>query len=134
MFFQFGLPTGGQMSLLISAVVMILLDMLLLKIALAITKAEVKKNMKWVAASWGIQFGIILFIASPIFLYTILGRFEEDAGIIILVTFFSVFIDVNVINLIHRIGLKRSTVVMIFVVGPIISAMSLIGSTLGSGF
>ena len=134
MFFQFGIPTGEQMGLIISAAVLILFDILLLKIGLAITKAQVKKNMKWVAASWGIQLGVIFFIGSPLILYGMIGEFRGDPGIIMMVVFFSVFIDVNIINLIHRIGLKRSVVVMILVVGPIISAMVSLGSALGGSF
>jgi hypothetical protein len=133
MIFQFGMPSGGQMSLIISAVMLILFDMLLLKIGLAITKAQVKKKMKWVAASFGIQFGVIFFISSPLLLYSMIGEFQGDPGLIMMVIFFSLFIDVNVINLLHKIGIKRSVVVVIFVVGPIITAINLLGYALGSG-
>ena len=122
------------MSLIITAAMLILFDMLLLKIGLAITKAQVKKNMKWVAISWAIQFGVVFFISSPLILYGMIGAFRGDPGIIILVIFFSVFIDVNIINLIHKIGIKRSIVVVIFVVGPIITAINILGYTLGGTF
>jgi len=71
---------------------------------------------------------------SPLILFGMIGRFQGDPGIIMLVVFFAVFIDVNIINLIHRIGLKRSIVVMIFVVGPIITALVNIGQSLGGTF
>ena len=127
----------GTMGLIIFSVSLILVDILLLKIGLAITKAQEKTNMKWVAGSFGIQFGIIFFVASPLFLLGMMGRLggegEEggEGGIIILVVLFSLFIDLNVINVIHKIGIKRSVVVVIFVVGPIITAMVFLGQSLG---
>jgi len=42
---------------------------LILKIGLAVTKAESKTNMKWVAGSFFIQYGVTLFITLPIFLW-----------------------------------------------------------------
>jgi len=93
--------------------------------------------MKWVAASFGIQFGIIFFVASPLILLGMMGRLAGEGGeggeggIIILVILFSLFIDLNVINVIHKIGLKRSVVVVIFVVGPIITAMIFLATSLG---
>ncbi|MCK4370915.1 MAG: hypothetical protein KAW03_07590 [Candidatus Lokiarchaeota archaeon] len=119
------------MGIYIIVAVLILGDILLLKIGLAITKAQERKNMKWVAGSFGIQFGIILFISSPLLLYGMIGRFDGNEGVIAPVVLFSVFIDLNVINIIHKIGLKRSIVVVFFVVGPIIAAMVILGSSLG---
>ena len=121
----------GTMGLIIIVAVLILGDILLLKIGLAITKAQERKNMKWVAGSFGIQFGIIFFISTPLLLYSMIGEFQGEEGIIIPIVIFSVFIDLNVINVIHKIGLKRSLVVVIFVVGPIIAAMYILGSGLG---
>lgn len=119
------------MGIYIIVAVLILGDILLLKIGLAITKAQERKNMKWVAGSFGIQFGIIFFISSPLILYGMIGRFEGNPGVIAPVILFSVFIDLNVINIIHKIGLKRSIVVVFFVVVPIIAAMVILGSSLG---
>ena len=124
----------GTMESLLFAISLILIDILLLKIGLAITKAQEKKNMKWVAGSFGIQFGIIFFIGSPLILYGMIGRFDGEGGMIILVVLFSVFIDLNVINVIHKIGIKRSIVVVIFVVCPIITAMIFLGQSLGGLF
>ena len=118
----------------IIAISLILVDILLLKIGLAITKAQEKTNMKWVAGSFGIQFGIIFFVGSPLILYGMIGRFDGEGGMIILVVLFSVFIDLNVINVIHKIGIKRSIVVVIFVVVPIIIALIFLGQSLGGIF
>jgi len=115
----------------IIAAVLILGDILLLKIGLAITKTQERKNMKWVAGSFGIQFGIIFFISSPLILYGMIGRFEGNPGVIAPVVLFSVFIDINIINIIHKIGLKRSFVVALIILGPIIGAMVIISNTLG---
>ena len=116
---------------IIIIIVLFLGDIFLLKIGLTITKAQVKKNMKWVAGSFGIQLGIIFFIGSPLLLFGMIGKFQGDPGVILPVVIFSVFIDLNIINVLHKIGLKRSLVVVIFVVGPIITAMVLLGNTLG---
>ncbi|MFX1470691.1 MAG: hypothetical protein ACFFB8_18795 [Promethearchaeota archaeon] len=127
----FQMPDMQDLGLIIGAVALIAFDIILLKIGLLITNAQEKKNMNWVLASFGIQFGVIFFIGAPLILYGMIGEFEGDLGIIIAVVVFSVFIDLNVINMIHKIGLKRSFVVMIFVVGPIITAMVILGRTLG---
>ena len=119
------------MGPIILIIVLILGDILLLKIGLAITKAQEKKNMKWVAGSFGIQFGIIFFISSPLLLYGMIGKFQGNPGVIAPIVLFSVFIDLNVVNIIHKIGLKRSIVVVFLVVGPIITAMVLLGNILG---
>jgi len=134
MLFQDGLPPLGPMALLIMAISIILVDILFLRIALAITKAQEKTNMKWVAASFGIQFGIIFFVLSPLILYAMMGRFHVNPRIVvigIIVVIFALFIDLNVINVIHKIGLKRSFVVMIFVVAPIVTSVVFISRSLG---
>jgi len=116
---------------IILIVVLVLGDILLLKVGLAITKAQEKKNMKWVAGSFGIQFGIIFFISSPLLLYGMLGKFEGNPGVIAPIVLFSVFIDLNLVNVIHKIGLKRSVVVVFLIIGPIIVAMVILSRILG---
>ena len=116
---------------IILIVVLVLGDILLLKVGLAITKAQEKKNMKWVAGSFGIQFGIIFFISSPLLLYGMLGKFQGDPGVIAPIVLFSVFIDLNLVNVIHKIGLKRSVVVVFLIIGPIIVAMVILSQILG---
>ncbi|MFX1502008.1 MAG: hypothetical protein ACFFDH_13675 [Promethearchaeota archaeon] len=124
---------SGQIGLTIG---LIFIDILLLKLALIITNAQEKRNIKWVVGSFGIQFGIVFFISSPLILYGMIGAFQEGGEwrIIPLVIIFSVFIDLNVVNILHKIGLKRSLVVMIFVVVPIVLAMLLLGFFLGDTF
>jgi len=130
----FQMPDMQELGPIIGAVALILFDILLLKLALLITKAQEKKNMKWVAASFGIQFGIIFFVLSPLILYAMMGRFHVNPRIVvigIIVVIFALFIDLNVINVIHKIGLKRSFVVMIFVVAPIVTSVVFISRSLG---
>jgi hypothetical protein len=130
MFFQ-GFPSMEELMPFIIAGCLIGGDILLLKLGLIITKAQEKKNMKWVAGSFGIQLGVVFFIGSPLILYGMIGKFQGDPGLIIPVILFAVFIDLNLINVIHKIGLKRSLVVVFFVVGPLITALYIIGSNLG---
>lgn len=139
MFFQPSLPRMTPTQLIVTTISLILIDILLLKLALIITNAQVKRNMKWVLGSFGIQFGIVFFIGSPLILYGMIGVFEGVQGmrgitIIAIVVIFAVFIDLNIINILHKIGLKRSLVVVIFVAAPIVIVLFLLGLFLGGTF
>ncbi|KKL83769.1 hypothetical protein LCGC14_1971410 [marine sediment metagenome] len=104
---------------------------LLLKIGLAITKAESKTNMKWVAGSFFIQYGVTLFIGAPILLEMVLDPLWRTtnyipksnlmiiAPVVILVSF---FVTVNLINMLHKPGIVRSVVITLIVLGPIIAS------------
>jgi len=98
-------------------------DILLLKIGLAITKAQKRTRIKWVAGSFLIQFGVIFIISSPLFLLGFAGEFDGNLGVIIPVIMFCTFIDLNVINVIHQVGLKRSLVVVLIIILPIVFIM-----------
>jgi len=112
---------------------------ILLKIALAMTKAESKTNMKWVASSFFIQFGITLFISLPMLLDMLMeqitGSYNDydgpNPGLLAMTVIISIFIDLNITNAIHRTGLKRSFVVAILILVPIIGSTYLIFSNLG---
>jgi hypothetical protein len=135
MIFQLNLPPIEEMLPFIIAISLICGDIVIFKICLTISKAEVKSSFKWVAASFGLQFGLIFFISTPIILEGITSGFSNggpDPGLIVLVVIFSFFIDLNLINVIHKIGLKRSLLVAILIMGPITYSMYLIGSNLGS--
>ncbi len=116
----------GGIQIIIITLVLILGSILIFKIGLIVTKAQEKTNMKWVATSFGIQFGIILFISLPLSM----SSFEEGppGGIIALVIIFSAFIVTHVINVIHKIGIKRSFVVMLLILAPISFAMAILFS------
>ncbi|MFX1575083.1 MAG: hypothetical protein ACFFB0_20290 [Promethearchaeota archaeon] len=123
MIFQGGM---GGIEIIIITLVLILGSILLFKIGLVITKAQEKTNMKWVAVSFGILFGVTLFISLPLSMTS--SERGPDPLIIILVIIFSGLLITNIINIIHKIGLKRSFVLMILILAPIAFTMAIIFS------
>ena len=121
-------PPREQIMPIIMLAVFIPIGIILLKISLAITKAERKTQFKWVAASYGIQFGITFAISSPLLLWGMIGAFEGDIGAIIAVSILCAFVNLNIINILHKIGLKRALVVGLITVGPLIYVMYNLGS------
>ena len=124
----------------IIAAVIIVCGMLILKFGLAVTKAESNTNFKWIAGSFFIQYGVTLFISAPMLLdmvLTITGgssyNFETiDTGLIAATLTFSVFISVNLINMIHKPGIKRSIIIALLIIGPIVSSSVLIFINIGN--
>ena len=104
-------------------------DIFLLKLALVITKAQKRRRMKWVAGSFLIQFGIIFIISSPLFLLGFMGGFHGELDVIIPIIILAVFIDLNVINVLHQVGLKRSFGILLITIVPIIIVMIILGNT-----
>ena len=99
---------------------MFILTLILLKIGLVITKAETRTGIKWVLISFGIQVGVFFFVAGPLMLA---GFSETDGGgppaiLIILFVIIALFMDVNVLNITHELGLKRALIVFIFIFIP----------------
>jgi hypothetical protein len=108
-------------------------DILLLKLGLVITKAKLRTRMKWVAGSFLIQFAIIFIISSPLFLLGAMGAFNDDGGpgaIIIPIILLSAFIDLNIVNILHQIGLKRSLIIVVIILVPIVFIMISLGDLL----
>jgi hypothetical protein len=108
-------------------------DILLLKLSLVITNAQKRTRIKWVAGSFLIQFGIIFIISSPLFLLGSMGFFQDDDGpgaILIPIIILSAFIDLNIVNILHQIGLKRSLIVVVIVLVPIVFIMIGLGDVL----
>ena len=127
---QTGGPPNEGIALLITMAVFAGVDILLLKFGLAITKAKRRTKMKWVAISFLIQLGIIFIISSPMFFLGFAGAFDGDPGVVIPIIILCTFIDLNVINVIHQIGLKRSLVVVSIIILPIVFIMVNLGSIL----
>ncbi len=127
---QMGGPIDKETMLLILMAAFAGGDILLLKFGLTITKARERTRMKWVAVSFLIQFGVIFFISSPLFLLGFAGEFDGNPGVIIAVIMLCTFIDLNVINVIHQVGLKRSLVVVLIIILPIVFIMVNMGSIL----
>jgi hypothetical protein len=98
-------------------------DILLLKLALVVTKAKKRTRMKWVAGSFAIQFGIVFIISSPLFLLGYMGGFSGELDVVIPIVILSVFIELNVINVLHQVGLKRSFGILLLTFVPIIMIM-----------
>jgi hypothetical protein len=121
-----GLPKDFMSSIVI-LFVLIVADIILLKIGLTLTKTECWKTMRWVAISFAIQFGVIFAIGSPLFILGVIGAFRGDIGAIIPVVIICAFVDMNIVNIIHRIGLKRSLLVVIIIIVPMIFIMSGLG-------
>jgi hypothetical protein len=107
-------------------------DIFLLKLALIITKTKKRRKMKSVMYSFLIQFGVVFLIGSPLFILSLIGQFDGDPGVITAISVLGLLIDINIINVIHNIGLKRSLVVGLLVIVPMILVMSFMGNMLSS--
>ena len=135
MFFQTGI---SRYLPFIGAGVLLGIGVLLLKIGLAVTKAESKTNMKWVAGSFFIQYGVSLFISLPMQLDMILalmsGSYNNYRGppplLVATVVFLSTFVVVNLVNTLHKPGIIRSFFITLMILGPIIGSSYLIFSSI----
>jgi hypothetical protein len=131
---QMGLGWIGEYEEIILCGVLIVVDIFLLKLGLFLMKSEYRTKIKWVGISFLIQFGAIFFISSPMLILGFTGAFSDGsstsggggppAGLIVLAIVGSTFLDFNLINVIHKIGLKKSFLVTIIILVPIIFAMS----------
>ena len=109
-------------------------DILLLKLGLMMTKSKKRTRMKWVTGSFAIQFGVVFIISSPLFLLGIIGAYQGEPQGLVPVILFSIFIDLNVINVLHKIGLKRSFVVVVLTFVPIMLIMVFFGMNMSEFF
>ena len=124
----------------IIAGVLLASGVIILKVALAITKAESKTDMKWVAGSFFIQYGVTLFISLPMQLDMIIafmsGSSYNNEGpppsLLAIVVIFSTFVVVNLINTIHKPGIIRSFIIALMTLGPIIGSNYLIFRYIGN--
>jgi len=106
----------------------------LLKIGLIITKAEVKREFSWVVLSACIQAGAVFFIMLPIFLSGFTGTMEHgpDVGLIIGIMCLGLFIDLNIINVLHQVGILRALFIFILEIIPVIIIMSIMFADIGT--
>ena len=86
-------------------------SVLFLKLGLKFVKAERRRTFKWTAISFFLQVLVIFMMGSPFILLGFANALSDKGppmGIIILMVVIAVFIDMNVINVIHRTGLLKS--------------------------
>ena len=120
MFFQFDTPEMG-IGLYITIIFAFIIGLIMLKIGLVITKAEARTAFKWLIGSFGIQVGMFFFVASPLILMGVSGAFGEHGPEIILIIIFlivALFMDIHILNVLHRVGLKRALLVFGFMALP----------------
>jgi hypothetical protein len=127
---QMGSISNELLSPIILMVAFAAGDILLLKLGLTITKSQKRTRMKWVAGSFLIQFGVVFVISSPLFLLGIMGAYQGEGGGLVPIIIFSVFIDFNVINILHQIGLKRSLIIVLLTFAPIFIIIVTFGSNM----
>lgn len=96
------------------------LGIILLKVGLVVTKAEVRTTFKWVLASFGIQVGVFFFVGSPLMLLGFAGMMEggPEALLIIIFIIVALFMDMNVLNIVHELGMKRALLVFFMILIP----------------
>ena len=132
MFLQ--LPDMEEYIPFIIAAALLGFGVILLSLGLAITRAQERKSIKWVAVSFFIQFGVAIFFSAPLALEKILAivyktKYEgPQTPAAVAVIAVSVFILVNFINMIHKPGIINSIVIILFIVGPIGGSIYLIFS------
>ena len=118
------LQNGGPYWVIVIIYVIVIafiVGLILLKIGLIISKAETRTGFKWLLGSFGIQVGMFFFVGSPLILLGISGAFGKQGPEIILIIIFLVlalFIEVNLLNILHRLGLKRALLVFALMVAP----------------
>ena len=96
---------------------MVLTDLIMMKLGLAMVKADARTQFKWVVASFLIQILTIFIVISPLILIIALGLVPPISNIIIFGVL-ALFIEINVINILHKTGFGRAIVVFIMIVIP----------------
>ncbi len=123
MLFQFTFRLWPEFILIVILPILLLSEIITLKIALKITKAEERRKFKFCAMSFLIQAGVILFIASPLILLGLAGGFDEygpNPLLIIATIALAIFIELNLLNVIHKIGIKRALIVFGIMMIPVV--------------
>jgi hypothetical protein len=112
--------TGPPPELLFLFPIMFGLALVLLKIGLILTKAEVRTGFKWVLVSFGIQVGVFFFVGGPLMLLGFSGMMEGGPPVILILILIVValFMDINVLNVVHHLGMKRALMVFLLILIP----------------
>ena len=121
MLYQITVPATAEFIFLLFIPILIIVEIIALKVGLIVVQAEDRRGIKWVAISVLIQMGVILFIGLPIILILLIGGSEgQYTAIVVVIIIFALFIDFNIVNVIHRLGMKRAFIVFIFFLIPFI--------------
>jgi len=121
MLYQITVPATAEFIFLLFIPILIIVEIIALKVGLIVVQAEDRRGIKWVAISVLIQMGVILFIGLPIILILLIGGSEgQYTALVVVIIIFALFIDFNVVNVIHRLGMKRAFIVFIFFLIPFI--------------
>jgi len=117
--FQAGNQGGGTGEEIYTFIIFsFLIALVLFKIGLKVTKAPERTSIKWVLISFGIQIGIFFFLASPLILIGMTENQTPPFVLIIIFIILALFLDVHVLNIIHKLGIKRAVLCFMFIVVP----------------
>ena len=120
------IPPGILLTYSILVGVGFIFSVLLLKLGLRFVKAERRRTFKWTAISFFLQVLVIFMIGSPFILLGFANALNDKGppiGIIIFMVIIAIFIDMNVINVIHRTGLLKSLWPFLLMVVPIVATI-----------
>ena len=111
--FQEGSDPFSDETIFMTLGIMFGLALALLKLGLIVTKAEVRTGFKWVLISFGTQVGIFFFVGGPLMLLGFAGEMEGGPPVVLIIIFIilALFIGVNLLNVMHQLGMKRALIV-----------------------
>lgn len=120
MLFQEGSDPFSDETIFMTLGIMFGLALVLLKLGLIVTKAEVRTGFKWVLASFGTQVGIFFFVGGPLMLLGFAGEMEGGPPVVLIIIFIllALFIGVNILNVMHQLGMKRALIVFLMMLIP----------------
>ncbi len=130
-----GMDYGLVVPLILAPIIFVILEVIVLKIGLKISKAMEKTDFKWILISIGIQTGLVFFVFTPVMFMGISGSFNDqgpDPGIMIPVMITAIIVGVNMINVLHQIGIGKSIFVFILYAIPLTFFIITLVSTLNS--
>ncbi len=115
--------TGIIITYSIVAGVSFLFMILFFKLGLASVKSKTRKGFKWLAISVIMQLFIVALLASPFILIGFTGESEykgPSPGLIIFAIILAIFLDLNIINVLHKTGLKRALLCFFLMLVPLV--------------
>ena len=116
-----GPSTGAIITYSIVAGASFLFMILFFKLGLSAAKSKTRKGFKWLAISIIIQLCMIALLASPFILTKFAGGFDyKDFYLIIFAIALAIFMDLNIINILHKTGLKRAILCFFLMLVPLI--------------